>query len=171
MNTKLKSALAATIALALPQPSRAAEKVSFNRDIRPILSDICFECHGPDVAKVKGGLRLDNKESAMKGGESGPAIVPGKPEQSEVVKRLTAHDPDDLMPPKKSGRPLKPEQIDTFRRWIAEGAEYQGHWAFIKPERPAVPQPRSGGAVENVSVGPKAAPSNAPTLPYSSTPI
>ena len=75
----------------------AAEKVSFNRDIRPILSDICFACHGPDVAKVKGGLRLDNKESAMKGGESGPAIVPGKPEASEVYKRLVTHDTDEAI--------------------------------------------------------------------------
>ena len=75
----------------------------------------------------------------MKGGESGPAIVPGKPEESEVYKRLITHDADDLMPPKKSGKTLKPEQIDSFRRWIAEGAEYQGHWSFLKPERPAVP--------------------------------
>ena len=119
--------------------AHAAEKVSFNRDIRPILSDICFTCHGPDVSKIKGGLRLDNKESAMKGGDSGPAIMPGKPEASEVYKRLITHDADDLMPPKKSGKTLKPEQIDSFRRWIAEGAEYQGHWSFIKPERPAVP--------------------------------
>ena len=119
--------------------AHAAEKVSFNRDIRPILSDICFACHGPDVAKVKGGLRLDSKEGAMKGGDSGPAIVPGKPEQSEVYQRLITHDAEDLMPPKKTNKVLSPEQIDAFRRWIAEGAEYQGHWAFIKPERPAVP--------------------------------
>ncbi len=119
--------------------ARAAEKVSFNRDIRPILSDICFKCHGPDVSKIKGGLRLDNKESAMKGGDSGPAIVPGKPDASEVFKRLITHDADDLMPPKKSGKTLTSAQIDSFRRWIAEGAEYQGHWSFIKPERPAVP--------------------------------
>ncbi len=113
--------------------SRAAEKISFNRDIRPILSDICFTCHGPDVSKMKGGLRLDTKEAAMKGGESGPAIVPGKPEQSEVYRRLVTHDADDFMPPKKSGKTLTAEQIDSFRRWIAEGAEYQGHWAFIAP--------------------------------------
>jgi len=139
MKPKLKIFLAGAIAIAAPQFAHAAEKVSFNRDIRPILSDICFTCHGPDVSKIKGGLRLDNKESAMKGGESGPAIVPGKPDASEVYKRLITHDADDLMPPKKSGKTLKPEQVETFRRWIAEGAEYQGHWSFIKPERPAVP--------------------------------
>ena len=123
----------------LPLAAFSAEKVSFNRDIRPILSDICFTCHGPDEKQRKGGLRLDIKEAAMKGGESGPAIVPGKPEQSEVYKRLVTHDADDFMPPKKTNKVLTPEQIDAFRRWIAEGAEYQGHWAFIKPERPAVP--------------------------------
>ncbi|MEO6740433.1 MAG: PSD1 and planctomycete cytochrome C domain-containing protein [Chthoniobacteraceae bacterium] len=139
MKPKLKFILSGAIALAVPDFAPAAEKVSFNRDIRPILSDICFTCHGPDVSKIKGGLRLDNKESAMKGGESGPAIVPGKPEESEVYKRLITHDADDFMPPKKSGKTLKPEQVDAFRRWIAEGAEYQGHWSFIKPERPAVP--------------------------------
>jgi mono/diheme cytochrome c family protein len=139
MKPKLKSILAGAIALAAPQFAHTAEKVSFNRDIRPILSDICFKCHGPDEAQRKGGLRLDIKEAAMKGGDSGPAIVHGKPEDSEVYKRLVTHDADDFMPPKKSGKTLTPEQIDSFRRWIAEGAEYQGHWAFIKPERPAVP--------------------------------
>jgi mono/diheme cytochrome c family protein len=139
MKPTLKSAFAATVALALPQLSLAAERIAFNRDIRPIFSDICFTCHGPDVSKVKGGLRLDTKETAMKGGESGPAIVPGKPEQSEVYKRLITHDAEDIMPPKKFGKTLSAEQIETVRRWIAEGAEYQGHWAFLKVGLPAVP--------------------------------
>jgi hypothetical protein len=139
MKPKFGSILAGAIAFAAPQFTQAAEKVSFNRDIRPILSDICFTCHGPDEKQRKGGLRLDIKEAAMKGGESGPGIVPGKPEQSEVYKRLVTHDADDFMPPKKTNKVLTPEQIDAFRRWIAEGAEYQGHWAFIKPERPAMP--------------------------------
>ena len=147
MKPYLKSILATAIAFSVLPFTHAAEKVSFNRDIRPILSDICFACHGPDVAKVKGGLRLDNKESAMKGGDSGPAIVPGKPEASEVYKRLITHDAEDLMPPKKTNKVLTPEQIDSFRRWIAEGAEYQGHWAFISPERPAVPQKSAQSSV------------------------
>ena len=116
-----------------------AEKVSFNRDVRPILSDTCFHCHGPDEAERKGGLRLDIREAALKGGESGPAFVPGKADASELVRRLVAMDMDDLMPPKKAKKPLKPEQIATLKQWIAEGAEYQSHWAFIKPERPSVP--------------------------------
>ncbi len=132
----IRPILAAAI---FPVAAFSAEKIAFNRDIRPIFSDICFTCHGPDVSKMKGGLRLDSKEAAMKGGESGAAIVPGKPEESEVFKRLTTHDAEDIMPPKKFGKTLSAEQIETVRRWIAEGAEYQGHWAFIKPERPAVP--------------------------------
>ncbi len=131
----------------LAAPLAHAEKVSFNRDVRPILSDTCFHCHGPDEAKRKGGLRLDVREAALKGGDSGAAFVPGKPEASELVKRLTAHDEDDLMPPKKAKKPLTPEQIATLRQWVTEGAEYQGHWAFIKPERPAVPT-GSGNAID-----------------------
>ena len=120
-------------------PLARAEKVNFNRDVRPILSDTCFHCHGPDEKERKGGLRLDIREAALKGGESGPAFVPGKPDESEIVKRLHPADPDDLMPPKKLKKPLTPAQMATLKQWIAEGAEYQGHWAFIKPERPPVP--------------------------------
>jgi hypothetical protein len=127
------------VILAIPG-ARAAEKISFNRDVRPILSDNCFHCHGPGEKDRKGGLRLDVREAALKGGESGAAFVPGKPQESELVTRILSHDPDELMPPKKSNKTLEPAQIETLRRWIAEGAEYQGHWAFLKPERPAVPQ-------------------------------
>jgi Protein of unknown function (DUF1553)/Protein of unknown function (DUF1549)/Planctomycete cytochrome C len=124
------------------QASRAAEqKVSFNRDVRPILSENCFTCHGLDQNKRKGGLRLDRKEDAFKPGDSGdPAIVPGKPEASQLIARATSHDDDDRMPPKKSGaKPLPARDIEVLRRWIAQGAEYQPHWAFIRPERPAAP--------------------------------
>ena len=128
------------VALLFAVPLARAEKVNFNRDVRPILSDTCFHCHGPDEKERKGGLRLDIREAALKGGESGPAFVPGKADASELVKRLVlAHDDEDLMPPKKLKKPLKPDQIATLKLWIAEGAEYQGHWAFIKPVRPAVP--------------------------------
>ncbi len=121
-------------------PARAADKVSFNRDIRPLLSDTCFQCHGPDEAKRKSGLRLDQRETAVKPAESGEiAIVPGKPEQSELIKRLLATDPDDVMPPAKLHKTISPQQIALFKQWIAEGAVYQGHWSFTKPERPAVP--------------------------------
>ena len=100
----------------------AAERVQFNRDIRPIFSDTCFACHGPDESKNKGKLRLDTLEAARKGGKSGdPAIVPGKPEQSSVMKRLLTTDPDDHMPPAEFHKVLTAAQVDTVRRWIAAG--------------------------------------------------
>ena len=115
-------------------------KVSFNRDIRPILSDTCFQCHGPDEAKRKSGLRLDDRASAIRPAESGDiAIVPGKPEASALIARLLSKDADEVMPPPKLHKTIAPEQIETFKRWIAQGAEYQGHWAFAKPERPTPP--------------------------------
>jgi len=115
--------------------------VQFNRDIRPIFSDTCFQCHGPDEKKRKAGLRLDTRDTAVKPAKSGDiAIVPGKPEESELIKRLEATDPDDIMPPAKLHKKATPEQIAALKKWIAQGAEYQGHWAFIKPERPAVPK-------------------------------
>jgi len=132
------------LALALSPGAHAAGKISFNRDIRPILSENCFYCHGPDAQKQKAELRLDLRDSALKGGESGkPAIQPGKPAESEMIKNILSADPDGHMPPKKSGKTLKPEQIELLKQWIAEGAEYQGHWAFLKPQRPAVPEIRN----------------------------
>src|SRR5215472_2829270 len=117
-----------------------AATVAYNRDVRPILSDNCFTCHGPDSAARKAGLRLDQRPLALAGGKSGtPAIVPGKPEAGELIKRITAEDEDDRMPPVKSGKKLTGEQIGVLRRWIAEGAEYQPHWAFIRPIKPSVP--------------------------------
>ncbi|MDR3406269.1 MAG: PSD1 and planctomycete cytochrome C domain-containing protein [Chthoniobacter sp.] len=134
----------ALFALALPLPTTlhaAEDKVQFNRDIRPIFSDTCFQCHGPDEKKRKSGLRLDTRDTAVKPAKSGDiAIVPGKPEESELIKRLEATDPDDIMPPAKLHKKTTPEQIATLKKWIAQGAEYQGHWAFIKPVRPAVPK-------------------------------
>jgi mono/diheme cytochrome c family protein len=124
------------------QVAKSPPPVEFNRDVRPILSDNCFTCHGQDAASRKGGLRLDDRAVALAGGKSGlPAIVPGKPDESELLLRiLAAHDSEDLMPTAESKKaPLTPPQVATLRRWIAEGAEYQAHWAFIPPSRPALP--------------------------------
>ena len=116
------------------------DKVSFNREIRPIFSDTCFQCHGPDEKKRKAGLRLHTRETAVKPAESGEtAIVPGEPAKSELVKRLLATDKDEVMPPARLHKAITPQQIETIKKWIAQGAEYQGHWAFLKPERPVVP--------------------------------
>lgn len=119
----------------------AQAKIEFNRDVRPILSDTCFHCHGPDVAERKGKLRLDIREEALKPAKSGSlAIVPGKPDESELIARVFTSDEDDLMPPTKLHKPLSKAQQETLRQWIAEGAEYQGHWAFIAPTTPPVPK-------------------------------
>jgi hypothetical protein len=120
--------------------STAAEKVVFNRDVRPILSDRCFACHGPDDAKRESGLRLDRAAEAtaeLSGGTR--AIVPGKPDESELLARITSTDPDVVMPPPHLGKPVTPAEAAILRRWIEEGAEYQGHWAFTRVERPEVP--------------------------------
>ena len=121
--------------------SAIAEKApDFSRDVRPILSQHCFKCHGPDDKSRKGGLRLDLRESALKEAKSGGiALVPGKPAESELVSRIFTHDEDELMPPSSAKRPLTDAQKDTLRRWVAAGAEYQEHWAFQRPVRPGVP--------------------------------
>jgi len=135
------SALTVTIAFALP-PARAAEpKVDFNRDIRTILSNKCFTCHGPDTSERQSGLRLDTREGALSSGDSGaPAIVPQHPEKSELIRRITTEDNDLQMPPHDSGRNLTPQEVEQLTRWVAQGAPYARHWSYIPPQRPAVPQ-------------------------------
>jgi hypothetical protein len=128
---------------ALPMRAEAApspRRVEFNRDIRPILSENCLYCHGQDPKNRKADLRLDVRENALAPHDDGTAIVPGKPESSDLVKRLVSTDRDEVMPPPKSNRKVTPEQVALLRRWIAEGAEYQKHWAFIPPKRPALPE-------------------------------
>lgn len=117
-----------------------AEKVDFITQIQPILSENCYACHGPDETKAEGKLRLDVREKALKGGESGLAIVPGDPDASLILKRILHTEPDELMPPPDKKKPLKPEQIALIRQWISEGAEWGVHWAFETPERPEVPK-------------------------------
>ena len=133
--------LFAGIADAAAARHNSSGKLDFNRDIRPILSENCFTCHGPDPSKRKAGLRLDVRTNAITQLKSGDiAIVPGKSLQSEVLKRITAKDEDDHMPPAKSGKHLTEAQIDTLKRWIDQGAEYKKHWAFIPPQLPALPE-------------------------------
>jgi Protein of unknown function (DUF1553)/Protein of unknown function (DUF1549)/Planctomycete cytochrome C/Concanavalin A-like lectin/glucanases superfamily len=115
------------------RPCAAALPADFNRDVRPILADTCFQCHGPDKAKRKADLRLDTEEGAAK------VLTPGDPAKSELFRRITAHDDKERMPPAKSGRTLTSEQIDTLKRWIAEGAKWQKHWSFLPPVRSPLP--------------------------------
>ncbi len=120
------------------QPS--SNKVDFNREIRPILSENCYKCHGPDGDERKAKLRFDIREEALKPAKSGErAIVPGHPTQSRMIQRITATDPDDLMPPIKSGKKLTRQQIDLLRRWVEQGAPFATHWAYVKPVRWPLP--------------------------------
>src|SRR5437016_9502113 len=126
-------------------------KLDFNKDVRPILSENCFACHGAD--KHKANLRLDIRANAVKPAKSGDiAIVPGKADQSALVRRITSTDPEEHMPPEDSHKKLTAAQIETLRRWVVEGAEYATHWAFIAPKRPPIPavahQESARGAID-----------------------
>jgi hypothetical protein len=139
--------------LFFPLAATAAEKLRFNRDIRPILSDKCFHCHGPDAKKREADLRLDDRAAAIKDGH----IVPGKPEKSLILDRILTSDPDELMPPPKSklGQLTKAE-VETLRRWISEGAEYEAHWSFTSfliPESRILIQDAAKRVDEIVSAG------------------
>jgi hypothetical protein len=119
----------------------AAAEVDFQRDVRPILAEHCAACHGVDAATRKAGLRLDQRDAALKGGRSGAAaIVPGKPEQSELFRRVSSHDADTVMPPPKQKNPLSARQVETLKKWITAGASYETHWAFTPPVKAPVPQ-------------------------------
>ena len=119
-------------------------KLEYNRDIRPIFSDTCFACHGPDGSKREADLRLDQRDGALKTLESGTAaIVPGKSAESELVNRITSTDPDVKMPPAEGIKKLSADQIELLKRWIDDGAEYQGHWSFLPIERPDAPEIRN----------------------------
>ena len=119
----------------------ASKSTDFNREIRPILSENCYACHGPDVEKRKAGLRLDKQDGALAELKSGNhAIVPGNTAKSALIERITTTDEDDRMPPLKTGKHLTPAQIETLRKWIAEGAEWKGHWSFLAPEKAEVPR-------------------------------
>lgn len=122
------------LACALLARAAMAEKIEFLRDVRPILSSHCFKCHGPDATTRKGDLRLDIREEAVK-----KAILPGKTDESEVIRRLFTADEDDLMPPPSAKHPLSDKQKETLRQWVAEGADYQPHWAFVAPKNPVLP--------------------------------
>jgi hypothetical protein len=120
-----------------------SDQISYNFHIRPILSDKCFACHGPDANKREADLRLDTEEGAFKGLKETPgkfALVAGDPSQSVAYHRLTTDDPGELMPPPESNLSLSPEEIDLIKRWIEQGAKYEPHWAFLKVEKPAVPK-------------------------------
>lgn len=143
--------MATVVLLLAGRPSFAEPaKIEFNRDIRPILSENCYRCHGPDTRNRQGKLRLDVESGAKGEGESGKtAVVPGKSTESELVVRVLSDDPDLKMPPADSGKSLSPEQRELLKRWIDEGASWQGHWSFLPIKRPPLPAAIDASRVKN----------------------
>jgi hypothetical protein len=147
--------LCALAGMAQPVPAGAAtadgsKTLSFSRDVRPILADKCFKCHGPDPKQRKGKLRLDNPRDAFAAAGSGsPVLVPGKLDESELYRRITSDDPEERMPPPTSGKTLSAAEIARLRSWIEQGARYQEHWSFRPPVRPAVPAVKNPGWCRN----------------------
>ncbi len=141
----LRRGLLALAALAVASPALAApaskSAADFNREVLPILSENCFQCHGPDEKTREAKLRLDTKEGLFRA--KSPVVIPGKSSQSELFKRLTTKNADEVMPPPKSKKTLTPAQIETMRWWIDSGANYATHWAFTPPVRPPVPTIRN----------------------------
>lgn len=161
--------LAVFAALAAARASAAAP-VDFQRDVQPILSEHCAQCHGVDEGERQSGLRLDLRESALKGGESGtPAIVPGRPEQSELIRRIASSDVEVVMPPPGHNKPLSAQQIETLQQWVQGGAVYESHWAFTAPRKAELPADGAANPIDalvaqrlkerNLTLSPEAAPS------------
>ncbi len=133
----------------LPGLGRAADEVQFNRDIRPILSDNCFFCHGPDKGQRQADLRLDREEQVFADREGIKVLVPGKPEKSELYRRIVSQDEAEHMPPRDSGRKLTDREIALIRQWITQGAEWQQHWSLIPPVSPNLPNVQGAGWCRN----------------------
>lgn len=134
--TRIFQTVAAALCFAAASDGRASEKVDFNRQIRPLLSDRCYVCHGPDEKARKGKLRLDTEAGATKSQGGGLHVIkPGSPEQSEALRRMEAADPDERMPPPESNLSLSKSEIELIRRWIGQGAEFQTHWSFTPLEK------------------------------------
>lgn len=139
-------------AAAAPAPAfkfAGKRTVFYNRDIRPILAEHCFACHGPDSAARKASLRLDRFEDATAPRDGGAAIVPGKLDKSLLTARILTKDLDDVMPPPSTKKQLNTTQIELLKRWISEGAQYEPHWSFIAPVRPALPAVKDAKWVRN----------------------
>jgi hypothetical protein len=145
MSTLSRLTLAAILGLAASSAGRADEKLRYNRDVRPILMENCFPCHGPDSAARKAKLRLDVRDQAIEA----EAIVPGKPDDSAAIQRIFSEDESERMPPAKTKKTLTAAQKETLKRWVAQGAEYEKHWSLIPPTRPAVPEVKDKAWVRN----------------------
>jgi len=127
----------------------SVEKIDFNKQIRSILSNRCFACHGPDDEEREAGLRFDTAEGALADLGGYAAIVPGRPEESTLIERITTDDPDLRMPPATHGDPLSPSEIKLMTDWIRQGAEFARHWSYVKPVRPELPPVKNSAWVRN----------------------
>ena len=134
ISSRFYQLLILSLPLSVAEPS-LSEKIEFNRDVRPILSDNCFYCHGNDPGHRKAKLRLDVREAALKK----DAFVPGEPDESDLIERIFSADEDELMPPPDSHKKLTAQQKEILKRWIAQGAEYQQHWSYNMPQKAAIP--------------------------------
>jgi hypothetical protein len=139
MLAKLFHCVLAVVPLLLCLPSQAGPAINFDRDIRPILSDNCFQCHGPDAATRKGNLRLDTEEGAFAVVDGAAVVLPGKPNESALVERIESADPAEQMPPPEAKKNFNDAQRALLRQWIAEGAHWSAHWAFVPPAKVALP--------------------------------
>ena len=127
----------------------AADAPDFNRDIQPILSENCYKCHGPDAAARKADLRLDREDSTFAVRKGKAAVVRGQPDKSELVRRITSKDPDEVMPPPDSNRELTARDIELLKRWVESGAKWGKHWSFVPPVRPELPAVKDPAWVRN----------------------
>jgi hypothetical protein len=152
---KLRTIMVGLLSCLVLFVTRAAAAPDFQRDIRPILSNACYKCHGPDEAERKGGkkgsggLRLDTEDGSRAALYDGAAIVPGHPESSRLMFHIKSSDPDELMPPPKSGAKLTSSEIDLLEKWVLAGGKYTKHWAYEKPLAPALPDVRNKAWMRN----------------------
>ena len=137
--------LITTVLLGLAGNCCQAADVDFSRDIRPLLSDKCFRCHGPDAGNRQGDLRLDVRSDAVAAG----AINLDNPKSSELLNRITSDDPNVRMPPPSTEKVITPEETELLQTWIQQGAEYSRHWAFVSPERPQLPSVQNSDWIRN----------------------
>ena len=155
MNRSMTPFAFVSLALVLFQPLASGADapipavIEFNRDVRSILSEHCYACHGPDANKREAELRLDTEAGLFGKGAKKQPIVPSKLDESELVKRVSATAAEQRMPPAESGKTLSARDIAVLKKWVEQGAKWQGHWAFIKPVRPAVPETTEPGFTRN----------------------
>ncbi|MEZ6055198.1 MAG: DUF1553 domain-containing protein [Planctomycetaceae bacterium] len=149
LSALLMLALSVSVAMGADGQQAGTLPVDFNTEIRPLLSNNCFFCHGPDADERQADLRLDTRAGAIADLGGHQAIAPGQVDASELIRRITSTDPDVVMPPAGKGKPLTPAQIGVLKRWIAEGAPYAEHWSYVKPTSPAVPETKHNSHANN----------------------